>query len=147
MLNLGESKEYEVTLFKRGLLIVYPIGLYFAYNELHLWYSGSTPWLTYTQIPRYTLEGFQAIFPYVEAVSFLSVWVFMPIAYFIANQRNTQALLLIWIILIHAALNAEVGFAPLYGVAPRENSGFFLVRNLVTYPFFLSHNNNPHDIL
>lgn len=137
MLNLGESKEYEVTLFKRGLLIVYPIGLYFAYNELHLWYYGFTPWLTNTQIPRYTLEGFQAILPYIEAVSFLSVWVFMPIAYFIANQRNTQALLLIWIILIHTALNAEVGFAHLYGQVPRDHSGFFLLRNLLVYPFFL----------
>ena len=137
MLNLGESKEYEVTLFRRGLLIIYPLGLYYVYYELRSWYYGFTPWLTNSQIPEYTLDGFQAILPYVEAVSFLSVWVFMPIAYFIANQRNTQALLLIWIILIHAALNAEVGFAPLYGVEPRENSGFFLVRNLLAYPFFL----------
>jgi hypothetical protein len=115
MLNLGESKEYEVTLFRRGLLIVSTlIGLYYAYNELRSWYSGFHSVADqYANSAEYTLDGFQAILPYVEAVSFLSVWVFMPVAYFIANQRNTQALLLIWIILIHAAaLNAEVGFAP-----------------------------------
>ena len=103
-----------------------------------MWYTGWTPWLINTQIPQYTLEGSKQILPYIEAVSFLAVWVFMPVAYFIANQRNTQALLLIWIILIHTALNAEGVSAHLYGQVPRDHSGFFLLRNLLVYPFSFS---------
>ena len=131
---LGESKEHEVKLFKRGLVICLLASAYWAYMIFGSWYYGNHPWVLTSSRPGYTLDGWQVLFPLIEVFSSVAVFIFMPIAYYVANVKNTQWLILIFILLMHACLNFFAGFSWLYSTSSMSYAGYSHLAWLNSFP-------------
>ena len=134
---LGESREHEVVLFKRGLIICLLVSVYWVYLIFAGWYYGHHPWVISTAIPRYTLEGWQAVLPYMEAFSSVAVFLFLPVAYRIATVNNTQLLILVFILLMHLCLNSAGGYAAYFDDTPVQLAGYRHLSLLNQWPIFM----------
>ena len=126
VISLGESKDYEVVLFKRLIVGTLLVSSYYLFYQFRMWYYGAHPWAIATDVPGYHLTGFQALFPMLEVLVTVGFVAFLPSAYYLSNRQNTQVLILAYILSFHGTIFFVTGgFSPFFNTNPISEAAAF----------------------